>query len=90
MLEKINSTEKDHQKRLYALLSTQKKEYTWNGLPNLKEQCGIVSLVVNVISLTHLIEWKKMTFSLPNNIQNFTRRLPIYSLSTQLSFKDEN
>ena len=82
ILEKINSTEKRIVKnRSLALLSTQSKKSTWSGFLNLKEQCGIISFLVNLLSPTQLVQWQKMTSSLPTNIQNFARRYFIYSLS---------
>ena len=72
ILEKINSTEKRTIKnRSCALLPSQSKESTWNGFLSLKGQSGIISFLVNLSPPTHLIQWQKMTYSLPNNIQNF-------------------
>ena len=80
--EKINSTEKNIVKnQSCALLSTQSKESTWNGFLNLKQQCNITSFFVNLIPLSHLAQWQKVTSSLPNNIHNFARWYFIYSLS---------
>ena len=56
ILEKINSTKKQIiKKRSCALLSTQRKESTWNGFLNLKEQCCIISFLVNLTPPTHLV-----------------------------------
>ena len=80
ILEKINSTEKRTIKnRSCDLLSTQSKESTWNSFLNLKEQCGIISFLANLIPPSHLVQWQKMTSSLPNNIQNLARRYFIHS-----------
>ena len=83
ILEKINSTEKRTIKnRSCALLSSQSKGSTWNGFLNLKEQCGIISFLVNLIPPTHLVRWQKITSLLSNNIQNIARWSVIYSLSS--------
>ena len=82
ILKKINFTEKRIIKiRSCALLSIQSQKSTWNGFLNLKEQCGIISFLMNLIPPTHLVQWQKMTSSLPNNIQNFARWYLFYSLS---------
>ena len=82
ILEKINSTEKRTIKnQSYALLSSQSKESTWTSFLNFKEQCGIISFLVNLIPPTHLVQWQKMTSLLPKNIHNFARQYHIYSLS---------
>ena len=53
ILEKISSTEKRIvRNRSSALLSSQSKGSTWKGFLNLKEQCGIISFLVNFLSPT--------------------------------------
>ena len=42
---------------------------------------------MNIIPSTHSFQWQKMTFSLPENIQNFARRNLIYSLSKTTSLQ---
>ena len=91
ILENINSTEKRIIKnRSCALLSTQSKESTWNVFLNLKEKCGIISFLVNLIPRNHLLQWQKMTSSLPNNIQKFSQTVQSTVYQTQPTFKDGN
>ena len=40
-----------------------------------------MSFLLNLSPTTHLVQWQKMTSSLPNNIKNFTRSYLICSLS---------
>ena len=75
ILENISSTEKRIIKnQSCALLSTQSKQTTLNGFLNLKKQCGIISFLLNLTPPTRLVQWQKMTSSLPNNVQNFAWR----------------
>ena len=75
ILENINYTEKRIIKnRSCALLSNQSKQAMLSGFLNLKKQCGIISFLLNLTLPTHLVQWQKMTSSLPNNIQNFAWR----------------
>ena len=91
ILESINSTEKRIIKnRSCALLSTQSKESTWNVFLNLKEKCGIISFLVNLIPRNHLLQWQKMTSSLPNNIQKSSQTVQSTVYQTQPTFKDGN
>ena len=88
ILEKINFTQKHIVKnRSCALLSTQSKESTWNGFLNLKEKWSIISLHINLIPPTHLVQWQKMTSSSTKNIQKFARWCLIYSLSKATNFQ---
>ena len=91
ILENINSTEKRIIKnRSCALLSTQSKESTWNVFLNLKEKCGIISFLVNLIPRNHLLQWQKMNSSLPNNIQKSSQTVQSTVYQTQPTFKDGN
>ena len=58
----MNSTEKRAIKNQSRdLLSSESKASTWNGFLNLKEQCGIISCLVNLDSHAHLVQSQKMT-----------------------------
>ena len=56
-------------------------ETIWNEFLDLKEQCGIIKFLVNLIPTNQLAQWQKDTLSLPKNTVNFARRYLIYSLS---------
>ena len=64
-----------------SALSKTTKETIWNEFLDLKEQFGIIKFLVYLISTNQLLQWQKVTSSLPNNIVNFARRYVIYSLS---------
>ena len=69
------------------MLYFQLKESTWNGFLDLKEKWSIISLHINSIPPTHLVQWQKMTSSLTENIQKFARWCLIYSLSKATNFQ---
>ena len=64
-----------------SVLSKATKETIWNKFLGLKEQCGIIKFLVNTILTNQLVQWQKVTSSIPSNIVNFVRRYVIYSLS---------
>ena len=64
-----------------SVLSKTTKETIQKKFLDLKEQCGIIKFLVNLIPTNQLEQWEKMTSSLPNSIVNFARRYLIYSLS---------
>ena len=64
-----------------SLLSRTTKETIWNEILDLKDQCSIIKFLVNSIPRNQLVQWQKVTSSLPNNMVNFARRYLIYSLS---------
>ena len=64
-----------------SVLSKKTKETNWNEFLDLKEQCGIIKFLVNLIPTNQLVQWQKVTSSLPNNIVNFVLRYLIYTLS---------
>ena len=81
-MDSLDITEKHlFRKKTKSLLSKTTKETIWNELLDLKEQCGIIKFLVNLIPTNQLEQWEKMTSSLPNSIVNFARRYLIYSLS---------
>ena len=69
----ITSLHKQHEK--YTM------ETIWNEFLDLKEQCGIIKFLVNLIPTNQPVQWQKDTLSLPKNTVNFARRYLIYSLS---------
>ena len=69
-----------------SVLSKRTQETIWNEVLDLKEQCGIIKFLVNLIPTKKLVQWQKVTSSLLNKIINFARRYHIYNLNDGYEF----
>ena len=67
-------------KKTKTLLSMKINEFIWNKFLDLKEQCGIIKFLVNLITPSKILE-QLVTPSLPNHIVNIPRHHIIFSLS---------
>ena len=67
-------------KKTKTLLSMKINEFIWNKFLDLKEQCGIIKFLVNLITPSKILE-QLVTPSLPNHIVNIPRHYIIFSLS---------
>ena len=69
-----------------SVLSKRTQGTIWNEVLDLKEQCGIIKFLVNLIPTKKLVQWQKVTSSLLNKIINFERRYHIYNLNDGYEF----
>ena len=66
--------------KMKSALSKRTQGTIWNEVLDLKEQCGIIKFLVNMIPTKKLVQWQKVTSSLLNKFVNFARRYLIYNL----------